>query len=305
MDDLAYFNGQTYPLDARVIPIEERGHQFGDGVYEGIRVYAGKPFLLESHVERLMRSLQALAIHHPHTHADWCQDITAFIAQSNVREAFLYLQVTRGIAPRTHVFPSAPAAVSMTIRSAAAKPVGQVKALCVPDDRWPNAYIKSLNLLPNTLAKEAAKRHLAFEAIMVREGKLLEGSSSNLWFVVGNTLRTAPANRWILAGITRAYVMDVARVMGFTVEERAVSLADLQDVDDMFLTGTSTEIQPIDLVQTQTAAIPQLTTLSDVPFSPLQDEGRLQTLWTTRSRTLTKSLADAFERCILDFRAQA
>lgn len=303
MADIVYFNGNIFPSEANVIPVEERGHQFGDGVYEGIRVYGGRPFLLIPHIQRLIRSLAALAIQNPFNLAEWSAEINRFIELSGEQEGFLYLQVTRGIAPRTHLFPTTSPSISMTLRPTAIKPTGPISTLCVPDERWPNAYVKSINLLPNTLAKEAAKRQGAFEAIFVRNGVLLEGASSNLWFVVRNTLRTAPVNRYILAGITRAYVVQLSAEIGIPVVEEAITLNEMDKVDEMFLTGTSTEIQPIDKVWVQKSARAHLQKLPEDAYLPLLDHSAIETLWSSQKNPVTTALVEKFALGISRFRS--
>jgi D-alanine transaminase len=293
---IAYYNGEFVNPDAAQVPIDERGHEFGDGVYEVIRVYGGRLFLADWHLERLIRSLEAIAIKNPHTYNEWLQLFTDAVRRSGEAEATLYVQVTRGIAVRNHLFPDAEPAVSMMVRPVAAKPVPEdASVVCLPDERWANVYVKSLNLLPNVLAKEIAHREGAVEALLVRSGFFTEGSSSNAWFVRGDTLYTAPANRYILNGITRRYVLQLAEELGLSVKEEAVKFAELESVDEVFMTGTTTEILPITRILVDEGRIGELTTLSSEAPTSLIHGGSFTTCWqANREGRVTKRLLEAF-----------
>jgi D-alanine transaminase len=251
MADVAYVNGQFLDLDKATVPVDERGHQFGDGVYEVIRVYGGRLFLLDWHVERLFRSLQAIRIQNPFTYESCTSLIKEAVFRSEFREATVYLQITRGIAPRSHLFPSVEPSVTMVVREyqEPARP-DRKKLLLLPDERWANANIKTLNLLPNLLAKQSAHDVGAIEALLVRDGKMLEASSANLWFVISGQLVTAPANRFILPGITRRFTLELASNLNLAVTERPVGIEELGHIDEVFLTGSTTEILGIDEVLT-------------------------------------------------------
>lgn len=271
MPAIAYLNGKFLPFEEALVPIEERGHQFGDGVYEVVRVYGGRPFLLDWHLERLQRSLSAIAIEDPWTQGEWVELIGEAVRRSGEAEAIIYWQVTRGIAARTHIFPTASASVSLTVRplpvtsSDDSQHRPPVSLLALPDERWANAYVKSVNLLPNVLAKESAHRAGTFEALFVREGTITEGSSSNVWFVRDGKLYTHPQDRYILPGITRRFVFNLATSIGLPVFERAFSLADLASAEEVFLTGTTTEIQPVKEIFVDRSVLPEL---SKLPLSP-------------------------------------
>lgn len=249
MADVAYVNGQFLDLSEANVPIDERGHQFGDGVYEVIRVYGGKPFLLKWHIERLFRSLGAIRIENPFTYETCVGLIEEAVNRSGFPESTVYLQITRGIAPRSHLFPNVTPSVTLVVREySGATHSERKKLLLLPDERWANAYIKTLNLLPNVLAKQTAHDAGASEALLVRNGKMLEASSANLWFVVSGQLVTAPANRFILPGITRRFVFELANDLHIPVQEQALGVENLAQVDEVFLTGTTTEILGIDEV---------------------------------------------------------
>lgn len=252
MPVIGYYNGHYVDPAAAAVPIDERGHQFGDGVYEVIRVYHGRPFLLDWHLDRLWTSLQAVQITSANDQAFYRQLILDAIQKSAEPEASVYLQITRGATARNHVFPNVgatEAGVSLIVRPlhqpAVRKPG---KLLAQPDERWANAYIKTINLLPNILAKQAASEVGADEALLVRDGHMLESASSNLWFVKGGTLITAPTDRFILPGITRRYVMQLASQLNIPVVEEKLPFTSLDSMDGIFITSTISEIYPIESV---------------------------------------------------------
>lgn len=306
MSIISYLNGEFLPLERAAVPIEERGHQFGDGVYEVVRVYGGRPFLLEWHLERLERSLAAISIQNPYTKSEWTNVIHEAIRRSQEAEATVYWQVTRGIAPRSHGFPATAASVSLVVRplpGAQDRPE-PVKLFALPDQRWANAYVKTINLLPNVLAKEAAHHAGAFEALLVREDVLTEGSSSNVWFVRAGRLYTHPQNRYILAGITRRFVLELAERLNLSVSEQEFRVEDLAEVDEVFLTGTTSEIRLVHEIFTDQAIRPELHQLSANPphglVPPVQN---LQVLWRQADEHFVASrLQQAFAAAIDDFR---
>jgi D-alanine transaminase len=247
MADVAFVNGQFMPLDDATVSIEDRGFQFGDGVYEVIRTYRGRPFELEAHLARLDRSAQALELSCSYSRSQWTQYIREGLSRAAYPEAKIYLQLTRGKAPRDHVFPSnTVVSTIMTIRefhalSQSVQDAG-VSAVVIDDVRWGRCDIKSINLLPNVLARQQAKQAGVFEAILVKEGLVTEGSVSNIMAIQKGTLITAPESPLILSGITRMVVLELARKEGIPIDERPVRLADLPYVDELFLTGTTVEV---------------------------------------------------------------
>lgn len=299
MPKIAYWNGQFVPPESPVVPIDERGHQFGDGVYEVIRVYHGRPFLLMRHLLRLKRSLSAICLDNPHTEEEWARLIEDAIGQSQELDALVYLQVTRGIAERAHLFPGVRPSVCLTVRPVAMPALdARGSLLCLPDNRFADVWIKSINLLPNIAAKETAHRTGAVEALFVRNGVLTEGSSSNAWFVRGGELWTAPDNRYILAGITRSFVLDLAKNLGLAAHMEAISLEGLETVDEIFMTGTTTEILPITAVLADAQRMSYLKALPDAVKEPLvASVERVQTLWekpVDHDSNLTMKLQQAF-----------
>lgn len=306
MSVIYYVNGQFVSEEDARIPIEERGHQFGDGVYEVVRVYGGRPFLLDWHLERLNRSCQGIGLVNPFSQDEWTELIAEAIRRSGEAEAQVYWQITRGIAPRGHLFPSAAPSVTLSVRPltvAKTESRQPQSLLCFPDERWSNPWIKTINLLPNVLAKEAAHRTGAAEALLVREGDITEGSSSNAWFIKGTELFTAPANRYILPGVTRRFVLELARSIGYTVYEHSVSLDDLKDVDEVFMTSTSIEILPINAILGDEGRMSLLYQLPDVPSpSLLRIPNQLTTVWSGTSDSVVRRLQDGFAKAVERFR---
>ncbi|RXT06618.1 D-amino-acid transaminase [Ammoniphilus sp. CFH 90114] len=253
---IGFINGRFISIEEEVIPIDERGHQFGDGVYEVIRVYNSMPFMADEHLERLMRSAEAVQIE-PNQSLDQLKEIiNQGIEISGLTDAEVYIQVTRGISPRQHHFPQCPASLSMTIR-----PVRLVSeelrrngasVTLMDDERWANCYIKSLNLLPNVLAKQAAYSAGHYEAVFIRDGLITEGSSSNVFVVKGQVVYTTPLSKKILSGITRQAVIGLCKELGIALEEKEMTTEFFMDSDEIFITSTTTELLPICSVDGQT-----------------------------------------------------
>jgi len=251
MANIAVLNGRLMPLSRAVISVEDRGYSFGDGVYEVVRVYGGVPFLLREHLWRFERSAQAIQLSRRPSPAQWERWARRAVAASGHDEAKLYLQLTRGVAPRDHVFPpkSRPTAL-VTVRPLTPFPIdpkGGVRVVTMPDIRWGRCDIKSLNLLPNVLAKQYAKQRGVFEALFIRPAVgVTEGSSSNLFLVARDgTVVTPPAGPTILSGITREAVIALARQDGLKVIEAAISPQQLAEAAELFLTGTLSEVVPV------------------------------------------------------------
>jgi D-alanine transaminase len=247
MPDIAFVNGRFLPWKDATVSIDDRGFQFGDGVYEVIRTYRGVPFEVAAHLDRLQRSATALSLPQPYSRGQWTQWMQQGLSQAGYQDAKVYLQITRGVAPRDHAFPTGIApTVVMTIRefhplTVQVRQEGVTAGIC-QDLRWGRCDIKSVNLLANVLAREEAKKTGVFEAILVRDGLVTEGSVSNVMAVQSGTIVTAPEGPRILSGVTRAVVLGLARQEGFPVEERFLSVDSLYAADEVFLTGTTLEV---------------------------------------------------------------
>jgi len=251
---LAYLNGQYLPRSAAMIPVEDRGFVFGDGVYEVWRVINGQLFEHERHLARLAFGLSELRIAPPDImRADVVQEVAdRLLRESKLGdgEATLYLEITRGAAPRTHAFPPAgtPPTVYATVN--VFKPQDELRArgasaITMRDVRWLRCDIKTIQLLPNVMAKQAAVERGAMDALMIREGVVTEGSHANVLGVIDGVIRTHPTNHLILPGITRALVLDMARELGISVLEQAFSERDLSRLEELFLAGTTADVMPI------------------------------------------------------------
>lgn len=248
---LVYLNGRYVPAAEATIPVDDRGFLFADGVYEVARIYGGRPYLMEAHLQRMAEGLEALRIE--------VKDLGAIAAAAErlIQEngvdgdGTIYIQVTRGPAPRKHAFPASGTKPTIYV---VAKPYTNhpaswfedgVEAITFPDTRWSRCDIKSIALLPNVLANQAAHAAGAFEALFVRDGVVIEGSHSNLWGVRRGRLITYPASNYILAGITRSQVFELADELDVAAAEGMIYREDLFEYDELFLSGTTTEIMPI------------------------------------------------------------
>jgi len=250
--EFVYLNGSYLPRGEATLSIDDRGFVFGDGVYEVVPFFRGAPFLMKQHLSRLGDGLRELAIDLPIEGIE--RILHELVVRNGLKEApmaIVYLQVTRGAAPRTHFFP--PAGTPPTVFATARpfnRPSQEVwdrgfEVITHPDQRWGRADIKTIQLLPNVMAQEAARAAGASDAIFVRDGIPLEGGHNNLFFAFGRTLRTHPTSNQILPGITRAVLIELARDRGLVVEERPTSMDEMGRATEIFLTGSTTEVRPV------------------------------------------------------------
>jgi D-alanine transaminase len=262
MSRLAYVNGRFLRQSEAGVSIEDRGYQLGDGIYEVWAVMGGKLADAEGHFARLERSLGALEIPMPMTRAALTVALRETVRRNRVKHGIVYLQITRGVARRDHAFPaSASPTVVITARAADPKTaearaeVG-VGVITVPENRWGRCDIKTVNLLPNVLAKQAAKEQGAFEAWFVDAGGLVtEGASSNAWIVdKQGVLRTRDIGANILRGVTRLSLIEVAREAGYRVEERPFTVQEALEAREAFLTGAGALVMPIVRIDGQPVA---------------------------------------------------
>jgi D-alanine transaminase len=250
MEALANINGQLLPLAEATVPALDRGFLLGDAVYEVLRIYGGRPWLEAEHFQRLARSLEAIRI--PGVDLDRLRDrMRQTIAAGPFGEATVYLQITRGSAPRTHAFPARAVPLEfLYVREFHDRHVEQrqVGAMVVtqPDIRWHRCDIKSTNLLGNVLAMQAAVEAGAEEAILYRpDGTLTEGTHTSFFGVRDGAVLTAPNSPEILPGITRGLVLRLAARAGVPVAEQVLTRQDLDRVAELFLTGTTVEVLPV------------------------------------------------------------
>lgn len=247
MPDIAFINGRFLPWEDANISIDDRGFQFGDAVYEVIRTYRGSPFKLTAHLARLDRSARELSLRQPYTSVQWTRWIQQGLSLAGYQDAKIYIQLTRGVAPREHSFPSdIPPTVVMTIRkfhplAPELRRTG-VSACTREDLRWGRCDIKSVNLLANVLAREEAKKADVFETILVRDGFVMEGALSNVMVVQDEVVITAPEGPRILSGVTRTVVLELAKKDDIVIKERFIPVDLLYRADEVFLTGTTLEV---------------------------------------------------------------
>ena len=246
--EMLWLNGEITPLGGAQISVEDRGYQFADGVYEVIRLYNGRPFTLTPHLERLERSARDIQIRMSLSVADLSREVTRFVEKYGPRDGMVYLQLTRGIAPRNHLFPDAGVKPTVLFYTRDLPPVPKpgaadgVKLISVPDERWKRCWIKAIALLPNVLAKNAAVAAGADEAVFVEDGMVSECSVSNFYAIANGKLITHPIGPKVLPGITRAVVLDCARKLDIPVVERALSEAEAFVADELFITSTTREL---------------------------------------------------------------
>ena len=254
MSRLAYVNGRFVRQAEAVVSIEDRGFQLSDGVYEVWAVMGGKLADAEGHFTRLERSLGELRIPMPMSRPALTVALRETVRRNRVRHGIVYLQVTRGVARRDHAFPNPPVnpTVVITARSthaaaAEARAAKGVGVITTPENRWGRCDIKTVNLLPNVLAKQAAREQGAFEAWYVDgQGLVTEGASSNAWIVDRDgVLRTRDTGANILRGVTRLSLLDVAREAGYRVEERPFTVEEAKEAREAFLTGAGALVMPI------------------------------------------------------------
>lgn len=248
----AYVNGRYVPHIAARVHIEDRGYQFADGVYEVILVHEGRLVDEGYHLDRLDYSLKALQIPWPMVRPALLIVLRELISRNGVTAGTVYLQVTRGVAPRDHKFPTAavPSFVATTRRAKPMPPsvlAAGVSVVTRPDIRWGRCDIKSIALLPNVLAKQSAAEAGAFEAWLIdRNGSVTEGTSTNAWIVTRDgRLVTRNLSSMILAGITRRALVDLARAKNLELEERAFSVAEATAAAEAFLTSTTSLVLPV------------------------------------------------------------
>lgn len=246
-----FLNGRYLPQAEALISPDDRGFLFADGVYEVVRIYGGRLFAAQDHWDRLARSLRELRLRGAESY-DFGGISNSLIERNRLgsADAIVYLQITRGVAPRKHAFPSAD--VPLTVYGFARAyevPVQQmqqgVKAILALDIRWARCDIKTVSLLPNVLANQQAHEADADEAVLVRDGAVTEGSHSNFAAIIDGVFVTAPLSNYILGGITRGIVLKLCRQLNIPVREFPILERELASADEMMLLGTTTEVLPV------------------------------------------------------------
>ena len=252
MQELTYFNGEFVEPGAKVISIDDRGYLFGDSVYEVVRVVKGRCFALSYHQDRLYRSMREMDIPVKMTPVDLTELHEILIEQSEIKEGYIYLQISRGVAPRHHAYDRSKLEpqMLMSIRTLDLDEVNKlgegVKAIALPDERWNHVDIKTTNLIPNILAQTKAEKKFVYTAILFRDGICTEGATSNVFAVKDGILYTHPADNHILKGITRQMILTrVAPSLGITIIEKAFDRNFVDDADELFFTDTIGGVIPI------------------------------------------------------------
>jgi len=254
MSKIAYVNGRYLPQSEASVNIEDRGYQFGDGIYEVVHLHDGRYVDEELHLARLERSLGEIQLAMPMSRAALSMVLREVAQRNRVREGLLYMQVTRGVSRRDHAFPSKPVppALVVTIRRVPAYPtdVDKWQAACItlPDLRWARRDIKSVNLLPNCLARQMAREQGAIEAILYDEatGMVTEGAATTFWIVDENgAIRTRFLDHVVLPGCTRAALMAELRTLGMAYDEREFSLEEMRRAREAFITSATSFVKPI------------------------------------------------------------
>jgi D-alanine transaminase len=252
--DIVYVNGAFVPRTEARVSVEDRGFVFGDGVYEVLRIINGRPFAARFHDERLRRSLEGIRI--SLAGKDSPESLTEIgrnlLEQNGLLqgEATLYMQVTRGATTRAHNFPPPEVPPTVYISVARFTPYSDfarngAAAITHPDLRWGRCDLKTLNLLPNVLASQAAKERGTFEAMLIRDGIVTEGTKTNFFGVLDGTLRTHPCDDHILPGITRSILSELARELNVDLDETPIRAAEIPLLSELFLSGTTTDVMPV------------------------------------------------------------
>jgi D-alanine transaminase len=251
---IAYVNGRYIPHRDAVVHIEDRGYQFSDGVYEVCEIRGGRIVDERRHMERLTRSLAELRIAAPMSNAALAIVLRECVRRNRVRDGIVYLQVTRGVARRDHAFPPPGTVPSVVVTARSLDAAGNertaaegIAVVTLPDNRWERVDIKAVALLPNVLAKQAAREQGAKEAWLVdRDGHVTEGSSSNAWIVTkGGKVVTRQADKGILRGITRTVLIEAIKAHGLELEERPFTPDEAYGAREAFVTSASQIVMPV------------------------------------------------------------
>jgi D-alanine transaminase len=249
-EQTVYLNGQFMPLSEAKVPVLDRGFIFGDGIYEVVPAYDGVPFRWPQHLARLKRSLAKIGIANPKSDQQWADLVSALIARHPWPDQFVYLHITRGVAKRDHAFPKevTPTLFAMSsqfVRVPDALRESGINAVTLPDERWFKCDIKSISLLGNVLARQAAADAGATECVMFRDGYLTEGSSSNVWVVRGGKVLGAPRNNLVLEGIRVSLIEELCARAGLTLELRPVTREEVLDADELMISSATKEVLAI------------------------------------------------------------
>lgn len=250
-EELAYLNGVFVPVDEAKVSIEDRGFQFGDGIYEVVAAYDGRPVLADRHLARLKRSAAAIELDFDPDEYPLMPIIEEGLRRCGFKDTLVYIQITRGTAPRSHTIPAGiRPTVVMTFKPLPTVPEERrrkgVKVMTVPDGRWAKCHIKAITLLPNILARHEAIAQGYDDAIFVTDaGEVRECTSANVFVVHGSTMATPCRTESVLHGITQGFIFDCAAAIGLQLEERIIHRDSLRDADEVFMSSTTVEVLAI------------------------------------------------------------
>lgn len=245
-----YLNGAYVAPQSAAVSIFDRGFLFGDGIYEVIPVFGGRLFRLPQHLARLNQNLDTVRLSNPHTPDQWQSILTRLVREADGGDQSVYLQITRGVAARDHAFPAdvppTVCAYAQPLKPTTAEVLRQgVAGITLPDIRWQRCDIKAVSLLPNAMLRQQAIEQGAAEAILVRDGTVTEGAASNIFMVAGGRLITPPNGTFILPGVTRDLVLELARAHAIPCAEESFSEAQLLAADEVWMTSSTREILPL------------------------------------------------------------
>lgn len=250
MTDVLFFNGRWTTTDERVLGVEDRGFQFGDAVYEVFKFLRKRPILVMDHFRRLERGLREIDIRNPWNESGFTRTVDELLERTGFEEGIVYVQVSRGESERAHFYPDkmSPTAIMYSRRFKfpdATKKERGIRLITTPDLRWKQCQVKSVNLLPNALAKKRAQRADADEALLVGDGEVREGASSSFFVVRGGRLITHPLDEHILPGVVRDRVIGLAIRAKIRVDERPLRETELFQLDEAFITSTTLGVMPV------------------------------------------------------------
>ena len=246
-----FLNGQWQPLSEAKVSVLDRGFIFGDGIYEVVPAYSKRPFRIESHLHRLMRSLTAIRIRSPYDKEQWAALFHEVVTRNAGDDQFVYIQVTRGVAKRDHAFPNPEVTPTVFAMSTAFHQPSQkireegVAVVTLPDERWLHCDIKSTALLGNVLARQSAADRGVMEGVMFRDGFLTEGSSSNVWMVKDGVLCAPIKNHLVLEGIRYGLFEELAAKLGIPLQIRRIRQAEVAGADELMISSATKEVLPV------------------------------------------------------------
>jgi D-alanine transaminase len=246
-----FLNGQWQPLSEAKVSVLDRGFIFGDGIYEVVPAYSKRPFRIESHLNRLMRSLTAIRIRSPYEKEQWAALFHEVVTRNAGDDQFVYIQVTRGVAKRDHAFPNPEVTPTVFAMSTAFHQPSQkireegVAVVTLPDERWLHCDIKSTALLGNVLARQSAADRGVMEGVMFRDGFLTEGSSSNVWMVKDGVLCAPIKNHLVLEGIRYGLFEELAAKLGIPLQIRRIRQAEVAGADELMISSATKEVLPV------------------------------------------------------------